>query len=432
MRFLVLAADYDGTLARDGHVDESVLRSLKRLKESGRKLVLVTGRELDDLLHVFPHFELFDRVVAENGAVLYRPKTREEKVLCERPPEAFVAALRERGVAPLSVGRAIVSTREPHQTVVLEMIRRFGLELHVIFNKGAVMILPSGVNKATGLVVALEELSLSAHNSVAAGDAENDHAMMALCECAVAVQNALPQAKERADFVTAGDHGAGVVEVIEKLLADDLAQLAPKMHRHAILLGKVDTGRDEKVDPQDTNILVAGTSGSGKSRVTTGLLERFGERGYQYVIIDPEGDYASLEGAVVLGDPRTAPTVEAILELLAPPHQNVVVNLLGISLEHRPAFFMGLLPHLQELRARTGRPHWIVVDEAHHLLPAEQTQSTLTLPHEIRGMFFITVHPGSIAQPVLKAVDLVLAVGKATHGTLEAFCKAIGDSPPRL
>jgi HAD superfamily hydrolase (TIGR01484 family) len=430
MRYLVLAADYDGTLARDGRVDEPTLAALRRLKESGRHLVLVTGRELDELVATCPEITMFDRVVAENGAVLYRPRTREEKILTERPPDAFVEALRHRGVGPISFGRVIVATWEPHQTAVLETIRQIGLELHVIFNKRAVMILPSGVNKATGLTVALDELGLSPHNAVAVGDAENDHAFMALCECSAAVANALPQVKERADFVAACDHGAGVVELIEKMLADDLAQLPHVRDRHAILLGRHEDGTEEWVDPQQINILVAGTSGSGKSTMTTGLLERLAEPGYQYAIVDPEGDYATLEGAIVLGDPHRGPTVKEVLDLLAPPRQNVVVNLLGIALEHRPAFFMVLLPHLQELRSRTGRPHWIVVDEAHHLLPVEQEHSNLTIPQRIEGMFFITVHPASVAKPVLEAIDLVLAVGETHADTIRDFCRSVGGPVP--
>src|SRR4051812_35040713 len=122
MRYQVLATDYDGTLATHGRVDEATLDALKRLRESGRKLVMVTGRELDELLEVFPHPELFDRIVAENGALLYRPEGREEKPLAERPPESFVAALRERGVGPISVGRVIVATWEPHEATVLKVI----------------------------------------------------------------------------------------------------------------------------------------------------------------------------------------------------------------------------------------------------------------------------------------------------------------------
>ncbi len=226
MRYLALATDYDGTLASHGRVNEETLAALDRLRESGRKLILVTGRHLDDLLNVFPQINLCDWVVVENGALLYQPATHEEKLLAEPPPEEFIKALQERGVEPLAVGRAIVATWHPHEDAVLEVIRNLGLERQVIFNKGAVMVLPSGVNKAFGLSAALNELGLSPHNTVGVGDAENDHSLLDFCGCGVAVANALPILKEHADFVTKGDRGAGVVELIDKLIASDLAELA--------------------------------------------------------------------------------------------------------------------------------------------------------------------------------------------------------------
>jgi len=227
MHYLALATDYDGTLASDGRVDDETIAALDRLRDSGRRLILVTGRHLDDLLYVFPEINLCDWVVLENGALLYRPATREEKPLGAPPPEEFVKALQQRGVDPLAVGRVIVATWHPHENTVLDVIRDLGLEYQVIFNKGAVMVLPSGVNKASGLSAALKELGLSPHNTVAIGDAENDQALLDCCGCGVAVANALPMLKERADFVTKGDRGAGVVELINQLLASDLAELAP-------------------------------------------------------------------------------------------------------------------------------------------------------------------------------------------------------------
>jgi hypothetical protein len=225
MRYLALACDYDGTLASDGQVHEETLAALERLRDSGRKLILVTGRQLDDLLKVFPHLNLFERVVAENGALLYRPATREEKLLGEPPPEEFVKALQERGVDSLGVGRVIVATWHPHEDKVIEVIRKLGLEYQVILNKDAVMVLPSGVNKASGLSAALVEMGLSPRNTVGVGDAENDQALLSLCGCGVAVANALPLLKECADFVTKGDRGAGVVELIDMLISSDLAEL---------------------------------------------------------------------------------------------------------------------------------------------------------------------------------------------------------------
>src|SRR5688572_3637261 len=133
MRYYALACDYDGTLALDGQVDDKTIAALERLRSSGRKLLLVTGRELDDLQRVFSRLDLFDRVVVENGALLYRPASHEEKALGESPKAEFVALLRQRGVATLSVGRVIIATWEPYEKIVLEAIRDLGLELQVIF-----------------------------------------------------------------------------------------------------------------------------------------------------------------------------------------------------------------------------------------------------------------------------------------------------------
>jgi hydroxymethylpyrimidine pyrophosphatase-like HAD family hydrolase len=432
MRYHALACDYDGTLAHNGRVNDETVAALERLRGSGRRLIMVTGRELDDLRQNFSQLDLFDRVVAENGALLHSPKERKEKFLSEPPREDFVRLLGERGVGPISVGHSIVATWAPHETTVLQTIRDLGLELHVIFNKGAVMVLPSGVNKATGLKAALDELGLSPHNAVGVGDAENDHAFFSLCECSVAVANALPSVKEKADWVTQGDHGAGVIELCEALLRDDLREIEPRLQRHSILLGSRENGDEVRLQPYGVNILIAGPSGVGKSTLAGGFLERLAEKGYQFCIIDPEGDYSTFEGAVVLGDNRRAPNVDEVFDLLNQPSQNVVVNLLGIALDHRPPFFAGLLPRLQELRATRGRPHWTVVDEAHHLLHSSWDPAELTVPQVMSGMLMITVHPESVSPAALSVVDLVIAVGEAPERTLANFSQAIGQPPPAL
>lgn len=434
MRYLALATDYDGTLATDGIVDAATVAALERAVASGRRLILVTGRQLDDLTQVFPRLDLFHRVVAENGALLYRPATREEKQLGEAPPQEFVAALRTRGVQPLSVGRAIVATWEPNQTIVLDVIRALGLELQVIFNKGAVMILPAGVNKGTGLAAALEELDLSPHNTVAIGDAENDHAFLSLCECSAAVANALPLLKERADIVTGGDHGAGVVELVDLLVTDDLREAAPHLGRHDLVLGTHESGEDVRLPPYGVRVLVAGPSGSGKSTLATGLLEQLAENGYQTCILDPEGDYIGLSDTVTLGDEQHEPTSDEVLQVLEHPGDDVVISLLGVPMDDRPARGTDLLAVLLRLQGRTGRPHWLVTDEAHHLLPAATEPESISLAQQFPALLLITVHPGHMAPAALGLVDVVLAVGDAPWKTLNAVARAIGlpkpETPP--
>ena len=218
MRYLALAADYDGTLASHGAVAPETLEALRRLAATGRKLILVTGRRIDDLIRVFPEIGIFDRVVAENGPLLYRPQSRETRVLSEPPPAAFVEKLRRLGVEPLTVGQVFVATEQPNERVVLDVIGELGLDLQVILNKGAVMVLPATVNKATGLRAALQELGISAQDVVGIGDAENDEAFLAMCGCGVAVGNALDSLKVRADRVTIAENGAGVREMIESMI----------------------------------------------------------------------------------------------------------------------------------------------------------------------------------------------------------------------
>lgn len=301
MRYLVLASDYDGTLAHDGRVDDATVKAMERLQQSGRKLLLVTGRELDDLKQVFPQIELFELVVAENGGLLYNPRTKEERSLTEAPNPEFLARLKERGV-PFSVGRGVVATWEPHQTAVLETIKDLGLELQVSFNKGAVMVLPSGVNKRTGLEAALAELALSPHNVVGIGDGENDHVFLTACECGVAVANALPSLKERADIVTRQDHGAGVAEIVEELMKDDLQSFDSKLKRHSTELGRrVEDEQVVCIPPYRGSLLFAGPSGSGKSSAATGVVERLAEQQYQFCLIDPEGDYENFMGGPAVG-----------------------------------------------------------------------------------------------------------------------------------
>jgi hypothetical protein len=369
-------------------------------------------------------------VVAENGALLYKPSTGEETRLAARPPEAFVTLLRERGVGPISVGRVIVATWEPHETTVLATIRDLGLELQVIFNKGAVMILPAGVNKATGLASALEKMELSPRNAVGVGDAENDHALLALCECSAAVANALPTLKDAADIVTKADHGAGVVELIDEMLRDDLASREPRITRHHVLLGTDGQGHEVRVPPYGETILIVGANDSGKSVLATRLMERLAAQGYSFCVIDVEGDYGTIAKAVSLGSPSRPPTANEILKLLRGADKSAVVNLSGLPPAERLPFLTALTPKLAELRARLGHPHWVTVDETHHLLPANVASGELLPVGDGGSVLHITERPSLVAREVLRATTLFVGLGSKAQTLLDEFCQAGGLSRP--
>jgi hydroxymethylpyrimidine pyrophosphatase-like HAD family hydrolase len=173
MKFLALASDYDGTLATDGLIARSTMAALRRLRATGRRLILVTGRTMADLVRVCPELQEFDRLVVENGAVIHSPADRRSRTLCPRLPERFINELRARDVAPLSLGEVLAATDEINTTEVARTIHDLGLELQLEFNRGALMVLPPGVNKGTGLRATLDDIGMSPHDVVGIGDAEN-------------------------------------------------------------------------------------------------------------------------------------------------------------------------------------------------------------------------------------------------------------------
>ncbi len=432
MHYVALATDFDGTIAHDGVVDEPTLAALDKLRGAAHRLILVTGRELDDLRRVMPRIDVFDLVVAENGALLYRPGTREERPLVPSPDPRFVERLRALGVDPLSVGRSIVATWEPNETKVLQAIQELGLELTITFNKGAVMVLPSGVNKASGLAVALDELGLAPVNCVAVGDAENDMAFLDIAGCSIAVANATDTLKARAAWVTSGIRGGGVQELIARLLATDLADLDPGLARQTVPLAETLAGDTVRFAPHRETILLTGLSGGGKSTLTQGLTERLHAAGFQFCLIDPEGDYEGLPHAVCVGAADQQPTIERISELLHKTDTSVAVNLLSVQLADQPAFFSELLPELIRLRTRLGRPHCLIVDEAHHMLPADWDLGKSVPLEALAGCIFITTRPEAVSARLLPCVDRLLVVGDEPGNAVQAFYRSRDLPSPRI
>lgn len=222
MNYRAIATDYDGTLATEGIVAADTVKALRRYRDLGGHLILATGRQLDELRAVFPELSLFDIVIAENGAVFCHPQRNELRLLADPFPPVLIETLVAQGVGPISQGQVVVATWEPHGPTVQQTIDQLNLAATVILNKRAVMVLPQGVNKASGLAVALAELGLEAATVVGVGDAENDRSLLAACGLGVAVANALPALKAEADYVTTAPRGAGVEELIDRLMAQTL------------------------------------------------------------------------------------------------------------------------------------------------------------------------------------------------------------------
>jgi hypothetical protein len=193
-----------------------------------------------------------------------------------------------------------------------------------------------------------------------------------------------------------------------------------------IPLGTREDGTTVTIPPHGLNMLIAGPSASGKSTAASGIIERLIDQSYQVCIVDPEGDYGALQEVITLGNERHEVAVSEALALLEDPKINLNVNLLGIPLAERPDFFCQLFPSLQAMRTRTGRPHWIVLDEAHHMMPLERRNLGRVAPQRMGEVLLITVNPEHLAPAILSLVDVVIAVGRAPRNTLESVAAVVG------
>lgn len=451
MRYHALATDFDGTLAEDGVVPAEVIAALEKCRAGGRRLIMVTGRELAELREIFPHLHLFEYIVVENGATLFNPGLNAEHPLAPPPAPEFVRALKGRNVFPLSVGNVIVATRTPHENAVLEVIRDLGLELQVIFNKGAVMILPSGINKATGLLAALTLLKISPHNVVAVGDAENDHALLTLAELGVAVANSVPLLAERADWVTQGPRGQGVIELIESLLKTDFRGLESKLRRHDLTLGQTPGLVPVKVPPYESKMALYGLPSAERlphSRKqqpdeqqpdhldVADFVARIAASGYQTALILPDGPLTELFKSRI-HNAHAASKISEGLSLLEEIKNHVIFNPPedpnGTSAPFPPGSVVELLKTLESLRTQFGRPHWILLWDPSSLVSSPEEWDRIMNLHPSL-LLAIPGLPAQLPPEVQSRLDLCICFGEeaATAFRENVTLRAIDTSPAEL
>lgn len=424
MRYVALAAGFDGTLACDGRCDDRAIEALRALALTGRKLILVTARQLRDLLDVFPEASLFDYLVAENGGVVHRPAARESAILAQAPPEILIHELRRRGVEPLTIGSAVVTTERTHREIVADAIERLRLDLHLLQNDRALSILPSGVNKASGVRAVLEELGLSPHNLVAIGDDESDLDLFALAEHSVAVANASLQLKRVADRVTRAAHSQGFVEFAQELLGSDLAD-APIRRR--IVIGSRPGQPEVTLPPGECSILLSGPRATGKAALSNSLLSQFLGQHYQCCVIGayPARRPQDLSALTMFGDAHDAPRLVEVFDALKDPNKSVLVNVAALSMQGRAAITEGLLGEFALFQEFTGRPHALFFDQAEALVTSACVESAQRLKGATR--IFLTTEPARLPRELLQTINIVIALGDAIS-TLTCFRE--NDSAP--
>jgi len=412
MYLRVLACDLDGTLAEDGSIATETWELLHEVKKRGFTLILVTGRTLNSFGASGPFAELFEAIVSEDGATIYYPRNDSVILPFGRISTDIIARLEELNI-PFERGMAIAATRVPHDETVLDILRESGGGATVEYNKGAVMILPPGATKGTGLQAVLHELGYSKHNVIACGDAENDRSLFELVEMAVAVANATSEIKKLSDLILPHQDGEGVQVLLKHLLDGKLPEHRRRPERR-LVLGEEEEGVPVHMDPIELlngNLGIVGASASGKSWLAGLLSEELLSNGYQICIIDPEGDYRGLHAfphtLLLGGTDSSLPPAGDVVTIMEYTNISLVIDLSTYETEKRESYVGELLHGLGNLRARRGRPHWFLMDEVHNFCPAEGGSLTeLILKSMASGGFGIVSYQLSrVAPELLKKLD---------------------------
>jgi hydroxymethylpyrimidine pyrophosphatase-like HAD family hydrolase len=432
VKLSVIALDYDGTIARGNLLDPAVREAIALARTQGIVVLLVTGRILHELLRVAGDLHFVDGVIAENGAVIHFPASGRTSSLAPLVPEGFTAELRRRGI-PFASGQCLVDADANEAPRLLEVIRTLELPLVLIFNRGRVMTAPQGVSKATGLRVALETLRRSARNTVAIGDAENDHELLRLAEVGVAVAWGSKALQSTADVTLPGDGPAAVAGYVRQL-GTTASLPTPSRGRRRLLLGHLEDGREFSLAVRGRNVLVTGDAKSGKSWVAGLLSEQLILHGYCVAVIDPEGDYSSLEGlpgVTVLGGEDAPPTPRELLRALRYPDRSVVIDLSRLPHDEKLHYVRAVLRALGVLRRRTGLPHRIVLDEAHYYL--HDAAASQLLDFDRNGYTIVTYCASRLPQALLAGTEVVIVTCESNPAEMEALrarCAGCVDVDP--
>jgi hydroxymethylpyrimidine pyrophosphatase-like HAD family hydrolase len=422
VKLAVLALDYDGTVARADALDPSVRAAIAAARTRGIVVLLVTGRILDQLRRVAGDLHFVDGVVAENGAVIHFPTSGRTSALAPSVPDTFLAELRRLAI-PFAAGQCLVDADANDAPRLLEVIRRLELPLVLMFNRGRVMVSSQGVSKATGLQVMLQTLRLSPRNTVAIGDAENDHELLRLAEVGVAVEWGSAALRAAADVVLAGAGPAAVADYL-RTFTDTGNLPAVARARRRLLLGHLEDGNEFSLAVRGRNVLVTGDAKSGKSWVAGLLCEQLILHGYCVCVIDPEGDYSSLEGlpgVTVLGREDPPPTPRELLRAFRYPDRSVVIDLSHRSHDEKIQYIRAVLPAVNVLRRRTGLPHRILLDEAHYYLHDEDSHQLLDF--ERNGYTVVTYCASRLPSALVAATEVIIVTCESNPAEIEALCR---------
>ncbi len=153
-----------------------------------------------------------------------------EEIITEKPDDEYVRE--ESRINKMNIRKVanLLETLPPHPTKLLmtgepDLMKKAEEELQGIVGKKMdvfrsapffIELVPKGIDKAQSLMRLLDKMGLTPNDLIAFGDGYNDLSMLKLASIGVAMENAMPEVKAEADYVTLSNEEDGVAAAIEK------------------------------------------------------------------------------------------------------------------------------------------------------------------------------------------------------------------------
>jgi hypothetical protein len=380
-------------------------------------------------MRVCERLDLFDAVVAENGAVLYFPSRGMIRDQAPPPPPRLLAELDRRGI-DYQAGRVIVGVWRGDEERVQEALTASGVNLERVYNRAALMLLPAGISKGEGVRQVIRELGLSFHDVLALGDAENDLDLFEVCGWAGCPVNAIRALWERADWIFPGEDGQGIAQAIVGPILNGQLSI-PRAARHQISLGwAVGSAEPVNIPVRGVNVLIQGDPLSGKSWLAGGIIEHLVSRRFAVCVIDPEGDFhrlARLPGVtrVEITDERSLD--QALERFIRDPFASVVTDLSHLTYAKKVQMIEKGLERVRALRRQRGLPHWVFLDEAHYSLHHEGIEDQ-SIGLDEKGFCLVSYKGSWMRESVIKAMDIVI-LSRTTFPEELVFFRTLLNEP---
>jgi len=240
--------DLDGTLLnKKGQVDLEVIEAIQQLKDNGYEPLLATGRSPIEILKVIQSTNIHSGIFMNGQVVIFKGKILIHHEIPTETIERLLQFAKENGhgmtcynIDAFKIIESVPFAQEaygyihtPTPDVVPAFYKEQIVNMMLLLSRDnndeayqqafpelrfirnfpyAMDVITAGNSKATGIRALIRTLNNKSITTYAFGDGANDLEMFQEVDFSIAMGNAIPLLKEKADYVSSANDKGGVIQ----------------------------------------------------------------------------------------------------------------------------------------------------------------------------------------------------------------------------